>query len=276
MELDRVRILAALTALLPLALGLGYREFGEPCEPPRSLIVDNYGRVYYGNQQQPGNYIERSSPSYPPPQHQGQPYPQPGQSYQGQTYQQNGQPYRPAGRHYADNYQNQRELEQRYEQLSREVNETRRCRSERGLRCDPYTRSCKCFETAGASWSIERERCEFKELGTFCSARITEYAQYCTEFAQCTCNWQHWDRRRWYPCESPPAMDHHTLPGPHEHDTNNGKCLCQPGYRANEDNSGCWYSTASHPHAPSTVNLLLAIIILLVSGTAGTSGEFTA
>ena len=245
-------LILCLVTIFPFAVGLGYREFGEPCEPPKPIIVDD-GRGTYGGGQYLNSVSGRPYPDVPYGQTPGQQYQ--GQQYQGQQYQQQGQQYQPQQGQQGQPYQ---QGQQRYDQdaFFRDSNETRQCRSEKGLRCDTYTRTCKCFELAGASWVHERERCEFRLLGTFCSPHVAEYAHHCTEYAECTCNWQHWDRRRWYPCDRPPTMDHHTLPGPHEHDTNNGKCLCMPGYRAYEDNSGCWYSAATLP----SISVFLIIV----------------
>lgn len=213
--------IVVIASLLPFIRGFGYREFGEPCEPPKTISVNSDGSRGYGN----GRYLNTLE--------------------SGRPYTESPRRYQPQGQNYYKGRLDQGgQYDWQYQQnlLNRHANETRKCRSEKGLRCDAYTRRCKCFELAGASWSHERDRCEFIRIGTFCSPHITEYAHHCLEYAECTCNWQHWDKRKWYPCNNPPTMNHHSLPGQHFHDTNNGKCMCIPGYRPNEDYTGCWYS----------------------------------
>jgi hypothetical protein len=206
--------------------GYGYRDFGEECIPIRTYIQPSQQGYRY-----PGVGVNPGSADY---------------RLQQQQQQSQYQPQAPV-----QNFQ------QPYPQTVDEINS---CKSEKGLRCDEYTRKCRCNDLAGATWVFDHYRCELP-VDNFCTTQL-DYANHCVEGAECTCNWESWDRRRWVRCDQQQRQQLNPLQQqqPGFSSGSNGRCKCRLGYRAYDDNSACWYSGVSRGQGSS---MLLALGILI-------------
>ena len=202
--------------------GYGYRDYGEECIPIRTYIPASQQGIRY-----PGLNVNSDIRLQ---QQQQQQFPQ-------QQYQQPGQPFQ--------------------QPFPQTVDENQSCKSEKGLRCDEYTRRCRCNDLSGATYVYDHYRCELP-VDTFCTTQL-DYANHCVEGAECTCNWESWDRRKWVRCDKQVQLNPLVSFG----GGSNGRCKCRLGYRAYEDNSGCWYSGVTRGHS-SIVVLLIAVSSILL------------
>lgn len=112
------------------------------------------------------------------------------------------------------------------------VPENQRCKTEKGLYCNEYSRRCKCHELSGSIYNDDLDRCELA-IDHFCTTREVkpsidglgiDYQHFCPLDADCTCNY-HMEKRFWKRCEN-----------------ENGLCKCQFGYSPYDDGRACWYS----------------------------------